>query len=161
MSKGPISTWKSTEYWSRKCKIKYNKILLHSVKSDNDSKRLSVPSIWIFTYYLVVCLLFSFYVMSDFFVTPCNVAHKAPLSLGFARQEYWSGLLFPSPGDLPNPEMEPISPALAGRLFTAEHKGSPRWVQAPYWCRYFIKLLVLVWESCEHPCFVTQQFTPS
>ena len=54
----------------------------------------------------------------------CNpmdcIAHQAPLSLGFLRQEYWSGLPFPSPGGLPNPEIEPASPALAGRFFTTE-----------------------------------------
>ena len=48
---------------------------------------------------------------------------QAPLSMGFPRQEYWSGLPFPSPGDLPNPGMEPASPALAGRFFTTE----PQW----------------------------------
>ena len=45
-------------------------------------------------------------------VTPWIVAHRAPLSMGFPRQEYWSGLLFPSPGDLPDPGIEPMSPAL-------------------------------------------------
>ena len=45
-------------------------------------------------------------------VTPWTVAHKAPLSMGSPRQEYWSGLLFPSPGDRPNPETEPMSLAL-------------------------------------------------
>ena len=44
------------------------------------------------------------------FVTPWTVAHEAPLSMGFPRQEYWSGLPFPSPGDLPDPGMEPTSP---------------------------------------------------
>ena len=51
------------------------------------------------------------------FVTPWTVAHQAPLSLGFSRQEYWSGMPFPSPGYLPNPGIEPeslSSPALAG-----------------------------------------------
>ena len=47
------------------------------------------------------------------------------LSMGFLRQEYWSGLPFPSPGDLPNPEMELISPALAGRFFTTEPPRKP------------------------------------
>ena len=46
------------------------------------------------------------------FVTPWTVAHQAPLSMGFSRQEYWSGLPFPSPGDLSNPGIEPTSPAL-------------------------------------------------
>ena len=46
------------------------------------------------------------------FATLWTVAHKAPLSMGFSRQEYWSGLPFPFPGDLPDPGMEPRSPAL-------------------------------------------------
>ena len=52
-------------------------------------------------------------------------AHQAPLSLGFARQEYWSGLPFPSPGDLPDPVIEPASPALPDGLLTAEPSGKP------------------------------------
>ena len=46
------------------------------------------------------------------FATPWTVAYKAPLSMGLSRQEYWSGLPFPSPGDLPDPGIEPGSPAL-------------------------------------------------
>ena len=46
------------------------------------------------------------------FVTPWTVAYQAPPSMGFSRQEYWSGLPFPSPGDLPDPGIEPRSPAL-------------------------------------------------
>ena len=45
-------------------------------------------------------------------VTPWTVAYQAPLSMGFSRQEYWSGLPFPSPGDLPDPGIEPESPTL-------------------------------------------------
>ena len=45
------------------------------------------------------------------FVTPCTVAHQAPLSMGFFRQEYWNGLPCPPPGDLPDPGIKPISPA--------------------------------------------------
>ena len=61
--------------------------------------------------------------MSDSFVTPWMVARQAPLSMGFLRQEYWSGLPFPSPWDLPNPGTEPTSPALAGGFFTTEPPG--------------------------------------
>ena len=46
------------------------------------------------------------------FVTPWSVARQAPLSMGFSRQEYWSGLPFPTPGDLHDPGIEPVSPAL-------------------------------------------------
>ena len=61
------------------------------------------------------------------FATPWTVAHQAPLSMGFSRQEYWSGLPFPSPGDLPYPGIEPGPPALqADSLPSAEPKGSPQ-----------------------------------
>jgi len=50
--------------------------------------------------------------MSDSFATPWTVVCQAPLSMGFPRQEYWSRLPFPSPGDLPNPEIKHMSPAL-------------------------------------------------
>ena len=55
--------------------------------------------------------------MSNSFVTPWTVAHQVPLSRVFSRQEYWSVLLFPPPGDLPNPGTEPVSPTLAGGFF--------------------------------------------
>ena len=64
--------------------------------------------------------------MSDSFATPRTVAWQTPLSMGFPRQEYWSGLSFPSPGDLPKPRSEPQSPALADRFcFTPEPPGKP------------------------------------
>ena len=58
------------------------------------------------------------------FGTPWTVARQAPLSMGFSRQEYWSGLPCPPPGDFPDPGVEPTSPALVGGLFTI-HLGSP------------------------------------
>ena len=55
------------------------------------------------------------------FVTPGTVTHQSQtLSMGFPRREYWSGLPFPSPWDLPDPGMEPMSPSLAGIFFTTE-----------------------------------------
>ena len=54
-----------------------------------------------------------------------TVTHQAPLSMGFSRQVYWSGLPFPSPGDLPDPGIEPESPYLAGRFSTTEPPGKP------------------------------------
>ena len=62
------------------------------------------------------------------FVTAWTVARQAPLSIGFFRQEYWSGSPCPPPGDLPNPGIEPatlMSPALAGGFFTTEPPGKP------------------------------------
>ena len=68
------------------------------------------------------------------FATPGSVAHQAPLSMGFSRQEYWSGLPFLTPGDLPDPGIEPtslVSPPLAGGFFTnvppeAKREKKPR-----------------------------------
>ena len=62
--------------------------------------------------------------MSESSVIPWMVAFQAPLSMGFPRQEYWSGLPFPSQGDLPDPEIELEFPALAGGFFTVDHQGS-------------------------------------
>ena len=59
------------------------------------------------------------------FVTPWTVAHQASLSMGFSRQEYWSGLPFPSPEDLPDPGIEPWSPALQADSLPFELYGSP------------------------------------
>ena len=61
--------------------------------------------------------------MSDSFLTLWTVAHQGPLSMQFARQGYWNGFPFPSPGDLPNPEIEPMSLALVDRFFTSEQPG--------------------------------------
>ena len=57
--------------------------------------------------------------------TPCSVVYKVPLSMEFSRQEYWSGLPFPSPGDLPNPGIEPRSPALRADALPSEPPGKP------------------------------------
>ena len=64
-------------------------------------------------------------VVSDSFATPWTVAHQVPLSVGFSSQEYWSGVPFPPPGDLPNPGIEPTSSALAGGFFTTKPPGKP------------------------------------
>ena len=58
--------------------------------------------------------------MSESSATPWTVAHKAPLSLGFLKQEYWSGLPFPSPKDLFTPGIEAESHSLAGGFFITE-----------------------------------------
>ena len=58
---------------------------------------------------------------------PCSSVHGIP------RQEYWSGLPFPSPLNLPNPRVKPVSPALAGRFFTTEPPGKPSWLLSQFW----------------------------
>ena len=57
---------------------------------------------------------------------PRTVTCQAPLSMGFSREEYWNGLPFPSPEDLPDPGIEPKSPALARGFFTTESPGKPQ-----------------------------------
>ena len=68
------------------------------------------------------------YVLSRFshvllFVTLWTVARQAPLSMGFSRQEYWNGLPFPPPGDLPDPRIEPMTPTLQASSFLSEPAG--------------------------------------
>ena len=65
-------------------------------------------------------------VMSNSFGTPWIVVHQAPLSMGFPRQESWSGLPFPSVGDLPDPGIKSTSPVLAGGFFTVKWSRKPK-----------------------------------
>ena len=73
---------------------------------------------------LPMCVL-SHYSHVQLFVTPWTVAHQAPLTMGFSRQEYWSGLPCPPPGDLPDPGIQPVSPEFAGGFFTTEPPEKP------------------------------------
>ena len=70
----------------------------------------------------LVCVL-SHFNHVPLFVTSWTVAHRAPLYMRFSRQEYWSGVPFPPPEDLPDARIEPVSPALADGLFTTEPPG--------------------------------------
>ena len=81
-----------------------------------------IVSIWYFHLYAYVCYLFS---LVQLFVTPGTVARQAPLSMEFSRQGYWSGLPFPSPGDLPDPGIEPRSPTLQADVLPSELLGKP------------------------------------
>ena len=63
--------------------------------------------------------------MSDSFETSWTVARQAPLWMGFSRQEHWNGLPFPSPGDLPDPGTEPVSPTWQAAFLPLNHLGSP------------------------------------
>ena len=88
-----------------------------------DQTHVSCIGRWIFLplshlgclYYTCVCQLLSH---AQLFAIPWPVSHQALLSIELSRQEYWSELLFPSPGDLPDPGFEPWSPTLASRFFT-------------------------------------------
>ena len=85
--------------------------------------------------------------MSDSFATPWTVPCQASLSKGFSRQEYYSGLPFPSPGDLSDPGIELESPALAGRFFTTEPRGMP--------------ILYIILCICQSPTFLKHSLTSS
>ena len=65
-----------------------------------------------------------------FFETPWTVAYQAPPSMGFSRQEYWSGVPFPSPGALLDPGIEPWSPAFQADALTSEPPGKPHMVES-------------------------------
>ena len=85
--------------------------------------------------YVWVCVLGHI----QLFATLWTGGHQAPLSMGFSRQEYWTGLPFPTPGDLPDPGIEPASPALAGRFSLTALPGEPGYqaevtaLKRPYW----------------------------
>ena len=79
-----------------------------------------------------LCCILSRFSYAQLFATPGTVAGQALLSMGFSRQEYWSTLLFPSPGDLPDPGIKPTSltsPAMAGGFFTT----TATWEALPFY----------------------------
>ena len=89
----------------------------------------SESKVWILFYFVFLygCTL-SCFSHVQLFVTPWTITRQAPLSTGFSRQEYWSGLPCPPPGDLPNPGIEPtshVSPDLQAYLFTTEPLRKP------------------------------------
>ena len=80
------------------------------------------------------------------FATLWTVAYQAPLSVGFSRQEYWSGLPFPSPGDLPNPGIEPGSPALQADALPSKPPGKfPQMESLKYQHACGLWLVLEVW----------------
>ena len=107
------------------------------------------------------CML-SHFSWVQFFATPWTVACQAPLSIGFPRKEYWSGLPCPSPGDLPNPGTELLSlmsPALAGRFFTTsdtweahdKHISVHKWIHC---CYYLEQIAVRSIKKNERFCSI-------
>ena len=108
-------------------------------------------------------------------LTLCNpwaVAHQAPPSMEFSRQDYWSGLPFPSPGDLPDPGIEPRSPALRPAALLSEPPGNPlytnKWIHKCilmylyYKCYSTVKRKKywLMYESQINYCEQTSQILP-
>ena len=100
---------------------KFYKFLTNSQSSDNKNAIILAGC---------VCVCVRSLSCVPLFVTLWTVAHQAPLSTGFSRQEYWSGLPFPPPGDLPNPGIKPaspVSPALQADSLPLSQRGSSAW----------------------------------
>ena len=109
-------------------------IMYNDLKSAFPVQVISIMSRFVFQFVVVspLSLVWRFDIL-------WTVAHQAPLSMGFPRQEYWSGLSCPSPGDLPSPRMELMSPVLAGRFFTAEPPGKP--LYPTVYSKFFLSIL--------------------
>ena len=91
----------------------------------NPGLQITLPSVFVMAYELgyIQSETKVLVTQSCLLVTPWTVAHHAPLSMEFSRQEYWSWLPFPSPGDLPDPGIEPGSPALKADSLPTEPPG--------------------------------------
>ena len=90
---------------------------------------------------------------------PWTVAHQAPPSMGFSRQEYWSGLPFPSPGDLPDPGIEPTSPTLQADALTSAPPGKPNDSVLPLLTIYPKELRLETATGICIPMFISTLFT--
>ena len=88
-------------------------------------------------------------------VTPWTVARQTPLSMGFSMQEYWSGLPFPPPGDLPNPGIEPRSPALQASSLPTELPGNSLGHSKNIKCSHYRLWVSSIFEPSRHACSVT------
>ena len=115
----PWADFREGQWWAQQVG-RYECLLLGSL--------WDVARIWNHCHFIIyrhVCIVSGAQLLSGvrLFAILWIVAHQAPLPVEFSRQEYWSGLLFSPPGDLPEPGIEPSSPQLAGRFFTAELLG--------------------------------------
>ena len=127
-----VSKLKKSIILAKRCKEKLHFLhtdheSVNSVESHSETCIFIVKDRRIFNqilayYALSVCVLSHFSPVL-LCVTPWTVARQAPLSMGFSRQEYWSGFPCPPPGDLPHPEIKPVSPALQADSLTAEFLG--------------------------------------
>ena len=105
-------------------------VLYSSARVWNEETSFSLSTFWIPSYlqkhlHLPYVCMYQGLSQVNLFVTQQTVAHQASLSMEFSRQEYWSGLPFPSPGNLPNPGTEPGSPALQADSLLSEPLGKP------------------------------------
>ena len=88
------------------------------------------------------------------FATPWTVAYQAPPSMGFSRQEYWSGLPFPSPGDLPHPGIKPGSPSLQADALPSEPPGNKKQSElSGYLCMsaFYVSSYLFIYQESDMP----------
>ena len=119
---------------------------IHNNKKNQVGTRFEVQKFRVgknFTSYLLL-LLFSCQTMSDSYAASWTVISQAPLTMGFPRQQYRHGLPFPSPGTLPDPEVEPSNPALQVDSLQLSHLGSPFIIFT------FVKSLILIHKIRNH-----------
>ena len=111
----------------KKCSRKTEKITLSAQNVKTCCCKVKILRLFRLLVYYCSCFIAVVYSLSPVqpFATPWTVAHRASLSMRFSRQEFWHRLPFPPPGDLPDPGIEPVSPALTGRLFITEPPGMP------------------------------------
>ena len=138
----------------------------HKLSVDRDCNRYKVNNfyeqrcgLWIckIRIYLhtVLCL-----VSVRLFATPWSITHQAPLSVGVSRQEHWSGLPCPPPGDLLNPGMEPRSPTLLEDSLTSEPPGKPTSHPPPVWVITEHQLSSLHYVAASHQLWVYSCYRP-
>ena len=109
-------------------RLQKKKKLIHCLNkmcSKEIEGRTGVSLAELVTHYHSLVFLLCFKVKVKVYSDSWTVAHQAPPSMGFSRREYWSGLPFPSPGDLPNPGIEPRSPTLQADALTSDPPGKP------------------------------------
>ena len=123
-----LSFWGGTWWWKTTDSIVYRETTNSMQKSSFQKIYISLSIDWFINRFIL--LLLSHFSHVQLFVTPWTVVHQAPLSMGFSRQEYWSGLPCSPPGDLPDPGIEPVSLCLlhwqAGSIQLAP-LGKPNW----------------------------------
>ena len=94
-------------------------------------------------YYVMLCYVILSLSHVHLFANTWIVAHQTPLSMGFSRQEYWSGLPFPSPADLPNPGIKPRSPHCRQTLYCLSHQGNTEQIVLYMLNKHFLSF----WDS--------------
>ena len=115
---------------TRKLQIDCSLFPYHHLRNHNSFIHLLIGHLVLCQAWSLHVCVFSCFSCVQLFVTPLTVAHQAPLSVGFSRQVYWSGLPYPPPGDLPHPGSKPGSPASAGRFFTTNATWEAQVAQA-------------------------------